>query len=153
MPDSEPQLTQEQLHATDAALFALLHEDLQKTVVLIDGVRWFHSPFLITFHNSLRTREEVDALTARYLRYRSLADQYRADRRFFHYIESIEHPYRLDALIEIQEELKDRQYWKLLARVYMDAEHPSKDSSVMQKYLRLFQSKRPNRVLPMNRRE
>lgn len=45
------------------------------------------------------------------------------------YVKLHERPYRLDAFLEIKEELRDRSYWEMLAEVWMDTECPWQNQS------------------------
>jgi hypothetical protein len=51
-----------------------------------------------------------------------------------------ERPYRLNALLEIQDQLKDTQYWSLLADTWIDTENAWQNRA---KWRKLFNSNRP----------
>jgi hypothetical protein len=61
-----------------------------------------------------------------------------------------ERPYRLNAFLEIQDQLTDTQYWRLLADTWIDTENAWQNRA---KWRKLFDSERPSSNYLMNETE
>jgi hypothetical protein len=66
------------------------------------------------------------------------------------YVKLHERPYRIDAFLEIKEELGDHPYWVMLADVWMDTECPGQNHS---DWKALWGSDRPEKQRAMSRED
>lgn len=71
-------------------------------------------------------------------------------RNFYRYVFLHERPYRLNALLEIADELEDGAYWKLVRDVYQDSENVEELAA---QWLPLLASNRPERAALMTAEE
>jgi hypothetical protein len=92
----------------------------------VDWQGWIRHPYVNAPHDS-----EISAINAVFnQKYRSLTKSVaraKAERQWFSYLILHEAPYRLDALLEIEVELADSEYWQLLGGVWMHTNYPSND--------------------------
>lgn len=73
-----------------------------------------------------------------------------ADRNFYRYVFLHERPYRLNALLEVADELEDDAYWSLVRDVYQDSENVEELAA---QWLPLLASNRPGRAALMTTEE
>lgn len=107
-----------------------------------------HSPFYI----DLFYREGYAGLANRSFKVkREKAEEYRAQRLWNRYIFLRERPYRLDAFLEIEHELRPGERWKLLRDIWDDSENIHE---FLTEWKRLWAGPRPDlRHLVMERNE
>ena len=74
----------------------------------------------------------------------------RKEKKWSSYINLHERPYRLDAFMDVKDEMTDSEYWSSLADVWVDSENIWQNQDIWKSVL---SSKRPNRINMMNKDE
>jgi predicted ABC-type ATPase/DNA-binding MarR family transcriptional regulator len=74
----------------------------------------------------------------------------RKNKKWSSYINLHERPYRLDAFMDVEDEMTDGEYWSSLADVWVDSENIWQNQDIWKSAL---SSKRPDRISMMNKEE
>ena len=121
--------------------------ELQEYVFEDDGKYCISGPLLIK--TDLQNYDPVE-LNTEFTKKCASEKEYRANVRFapLSYLWLIEKPYRMDALIDIQDEISDAQYWHCLEHVWTLTEFVHEN---IEEWFELFSSKRRYRALLMSR--
>lgn len=95
--------------------------------------------------------EQMNAMiNAQFKVKKEYVEMVKAKRQFSLYVTLHEKPYRVQAFVEIMDELDDKLYWELLGEVYVGIENVWQNQDVL---LKLFQSKRAGREWMMEAKD
>jgi hypothetical protein len=138
MRDHEPTYLRE--------LWEALHPDLQDYLCEDESGLVDH-PLLRVFVTNL---EHATSLNEMYESKSDDRDQAIEDGDWSTYVQLHERPYRLDAFVEIKNDLSDQSYWEMLAGFWMDTEYPWQNQSGWKE---LWNSGRPKKQFAMSTEE
>lgn len=126
-------------HGLDPELIDLLtrdeplHPDLEEHLVMTDFGRMVHHPLVIEH------APRPAMVNYRYEAKRKALREAMSDSNWHQAVWLHERPYRLDAFMQIEDDLDDDEYWSLLADIWIDSENIWQN---LDQWRRLFESTR-----------